>query len=61
MPALEMDDGTVLTQSVAIIEYLDEVQPNPPLLPKAPLARCTRPFIPPKQIVRSFWRVTCLL
>ena len=28
---------------------------------KAPLARCTRPFIPPKQIVRSFWRVTCLL
>jgi maleylpyruvate isomerase len=29
----------VLTQSVAIIEYLDELYPNPPLLPAEPLAR----------------------
>jgi maleylpyruvate isomerase len=39
VPALVTDDGTVLTQSVAIIEYLDEIHPDPPLLPKAPLAR----------------------
>jgi maleylpyruvate isomerase len=39
VPALVMDDGVVLTQSVAIIEYLDEIHPDPPLLPKAPLAR----------------------
>jgi maleylpyruvate isomerase len=39
VPALVLDDGVVLTQSVAIIEYLDEVHPEPPLLPKAPLAR----------------------
>jgi maleylpyruvate isomerase len=39
VPALVMDDGAVLTQSVAIIEYLDETHPDPPLLPKAPLAR----------------------
>src|ERR1700689_278985 len=39
VPALQMDDGVVLTQSVAIIEYLDELYPNPPLLPGHPLAR----------------------
>ena len=36
VPALELADGTVLTQSLAIIEYLDEVFPEPPLLPRAP-------------------------
>jgi maleylpyruvate isomerase len=39
VPALGLDDGVVLTQSVAIIEYLDELYPNPPLLPEQPLAR----------------------
>lgn len=39
VPALALDDGTVLTQSVAIIEYLDEIHPDPPLLPKAPSQR----------------------
>ena len=33
-PALELDDGEQLAQSLAIIEYLDEVHPEPPLLPK---------------------------
>jgi len=32
VPALE-DDGRILTQSLAIIEYLDEKYPTPPLLP----------------------------
>jgi maleylpyruvate isomerase len=39
VPALENDGGAVLTQSVAIIEWLDETHPNPPLLPKDPLQR----------------------
>ena len=39
VPALGLDDGAVLTQSVAIIEYLDEIYPEPPLLPAEPLAR----------------------
>src|SRR5258705_8159129 len=39
VPTLVDDAGTVLTQSLAIIEWLDETQPNPPLLPKDPLRR----------------------
>jgi maleylacetoacetate isomerase len=42
VPALEVDgpDGhQVLTQSLAIIEYLDETHPSPPLLPADPLGR----------------------
>jgi maleylacetoacetate isomerase/maleylpyruvate isomerase len=34
LPALIENDGTVLVQSLAIIEYLDETHPAPPLLPK---------------------------
>ena len=32
-PALVLDDGAVLTQSLAIMEYLEETRPEPPLLP----------------------------
>ncbi|MEH2586739.1 maleylacetoacetate isomerase [Bradyrhizobium sp. AZCC 1721] len=39
VPTLEGDDSAVLTQSLAIIEWLDETHPNPPLLPKDPLRR----------------------
>src|SRR5215475_7548135 len=39
VPALERDGGGVLTQSLAIIEWLDETYPEPPLLPKDPLRR----------------------
>src|SRR6201989_3402610 len=39
VPTLEDDAGTVLTQSLAIIEWLDETHPAPPLLPKDPLRR----------------------
>ena len=34
VPALVLHDGTVLTQSPAIIEWLEETHPEPPLLPK---------------------------
>jgi maleylpyruvate isomerase len=33
VPALVWSDGTVIAQSLAIIEFLDEIQPDPPLLP----------------------------
>jgi maleylacetoacetate isomerase len=39
VPLLELDDGRVLDQSMAIIEYLDETHPEPALLPREPFAR----------------------
>ncbi|MFG6487039.1 maleylacetoacetate isomerase [Roseateles sp. BYS78W] len=39
VPALVLDDGHWLSQSMAILEYLDEAHPEPPLLPRDPLAR----------------------
>jgi maleylpyruvate isomerase len=39
VPALVLDDGTLLTQSLAIIEFLDETRPEPPLLPQDALGR----------------------
>lgn len=39
VPALELDDGQRLTQSLAIIEWLDEIHPAGPLLPVDPVER----------------------
>ena len=39
VPVLELDDDRRLTQSMAIIEYLDETHPQPPLLPADALGR----------------------
>jgi maleylpyruvate isomerase len=48
VPTLQDDRGTILTQSLAIIEWLDEIHPTPPLLPKDPLRRA---------LVRAFAQV----
>jgi maleylacetoacetate isomerase len=39
VPALALDDGQVLLQSLAIIDYLEEMHPEPPLLPKNAIER----------------------
>ncbi|NDH61888.1 MAG: maleylacetoacetate isomerase [Alphaproteobacteria bacterium] len=39
VPALVLDSGEVLTQSLAILEYLEETYPQPPLLPREPVER----------------------
>ena len=39
VPTLVTPGGDTLIQSLAIIEYLDEIEPEPPLLPKDPIAR----------------------
>lgn len=39
VPSLEVSSGKILTQSLAIIEYLDETHPEPPLLPADALGR----------------------
>ncbi len=39
VPVLQLDDGQRLTQSMAIIEYLDEAHPEPALLPRDAIGR----------------------
>lgn len=39
VPALITDDEAVLTQSFAIAEYLEEIYPEPPVLPASPILR----------------------
>lgn len=39
VPILELDDGAVIPESLAIIEYFEEVHPTPPLLGTTPLRR----------------------
>ncbi len=39
VPALELEDGTVLTQSLAILDWLERLYPEPALLPSEPVAR----------------------
>jgi maleylpyruvate isomerase len=39
VPALELPGGEILTQSLAIIDYLDETYPEPPFLPTDPVER----------------------
>jgi maleylacetoacetate isomerase/maleylpyruvate isomerase len=50
VPALLTDDNAVLTQSPAILEWLEETFPEPPLLPKDPVGRAH---------VRAFASVIC--
>ncbi len=39
LPVLELDDGSFVTESLAIIEYLEELYPDPPLIGRDPLER----------------------
>src|SRR5215471_18117472 len=39
LPVLELDDGSHLTESLAIMEFLEEQHPNPPMLGATPLER----------------------
>ena len=39
LPVLELDDGSHLTESLAIIEYLEELHPTPPMIGARPLER----------------------
>ena len=39
LPVLELDDGSHLSESLAIIEYLEELHPEPPMLGRQPLER----------------------
>ncbi len=68
VPSLVLEDGVVLTQSMAILEYLEETHPEPALLPKDVEGRARvralsliwaadhHPLIPPR--IRAYLRDT---
>ena len=60
VPALESDDGDLLTQSVAILEWLEESAPAPALLPEDPaLWRSLQgPDMPVRAVVRASYEVS---
>ncbi len=39
VPSLELDDGRIITQSVALLDYIEETWPEPALLPADPVTR----------------------
>jgi len=39
LPVLELDDGSLLTESLAIIEYFEELHPDPPMIGTSPVER----------------------
>lgn len=39
VPALELDDGTVITESTAICRYIEEIHPEPPLMGRNPVEK----------------------
>lgn len=39
LPAIELDDGTAITEITAICEYLEEIHPEPPLIGTTPVER----------------------
>src|SRR5690348_11282092 len=47
MPALELSDGTHIAETAAIIEYLEELHPEPPLIGSTPKERA---------VTRMWWR-----
>ena len=54
VPALELDDGLVISETVAICEYLEELKPKPPLIGADPAQRAeTRMWVR-----RVEWKVT---
>ena len=43
IPALELDDGTVISESIAICRYIEELHPEPNLFGTTPIERAGRP------------------
>jgi glutathione S-transferase len=41
LPILELDDGTCISESIAICRYFEELQPEPPLFGRGPVGKAT--------------------
>jgi glutathione S-transferase len=62
VPTLVLDDGTAISETVAICRYFDETQPDPPLFGTTPVEKATvdmwvrRVEFQVMQPVGNFWR-----
>jgi glutathione S-transferase len=62
VPTLVLDDGTAISETVAICRYLDEIRPDPPLFGATPVGRALvdmwirRVEFQVMQPVGNFWR-----
>ena len=57
VPALELDDGTCLTEAVAICEYLEAIQPEPTLIGDTAVERATAVMWNAKAEQQGLWAV----
>jgi glutathione S-transferase len=57
VPALELDDGTCLTEVVAICQYLEEIQPEPTLFGNTAVERATAVMWNAKAEQQGLWAV----
>src|SRR6476620_4634193 len=58
VPALELDDGTVLTESIAICRYFEELQPEPALFGKGALGKAQVEMWNRRMELNLFWLVS---
>jgi glutathione S-transferase len=58
VPALELDDGTVIAESVAICRYIDELHPEPPMFGVDALDRALIEMWQRRLELSLFYRVT---
>jgi glutathione S-transferase len=61
VPALELDDGTVLTESIAICRYFEELQPEPALFGRGALESATIEMWNRRMELNFFWPVSQVL
>ncbi len=61
LPVLELDDGRFLTESLAIIEYLEEQHPEPPLLGRDPFERANVRELERIAELRVLWPVAYIV
>ena len=54
MPALELDDGTVIGETVAICEYLEDVHPTPTLIGSTPQRKGDAPAVAKKSRAQHY-------
>lgn len=61
VPVLELDDGTIITESVAIYRYLEEIQPEPVLMGRTPVEKALITMWDHKVEVEGFMAVAEVL